>query len=246
MRLLYITTFSLLLFSCHSHVKPKPVPVPKDSVPQTTDSKLREEGEHLAEKILKPVDSLYKMSDTTFVRLADYSTDFSFDMRYATDNNFLKAQVYDCPECYTRAKTAQQLIKANTEFMTMGYHIKFFDCYRPLDVQKKMWKIVSNPIYVADPAKGSIHNKGGAVDITLVDREGNELPMGTEFDFFGEEAHHTYKDFPKEVLQNRNLLRSVMERYGFEPIESEWWHYNLKALVGAPVANFTWPCLNGL
>lgn len=242
MKILYVGLLCILLISCHSKTRSTSNTIKKDSVTTVIDREIPKNTKDIAHKVLKPLDSLYKLIDTTFVRLGDYSTDFTFDMRYATDNNFLKAQVYDCPECYTRARTAQQLIKANTEFMTMGYHIKFFDCYRPLDVQKKMWKIVPNAMYVADPAKGSIHNKGGAVDITLVDEEGNELPMGTEFDFFGQEAHHTFKDFPKEILQNRDLLRSVMERYGFEPIESEWWHYNLKELLGAPVANFTWPC----
>ncbi|WP_281752612.1 M15 family metallopeptidase [Neptunitalea chrysea] len=180
--------------------------------------------------------------DTTFVRLADYSDNFVFDMRYATPNNFLKTTVYDCAECYTRSKTAQQLIKANRSLLTRGYKIKFFDCYRPLDVQKKMWKIVPNPMYVADPAKGSIHNRGGAVDITLVDSLGNELPMGTGFDFFGKEAHHTYTDLPQEVLDNRKLLKTTMEAYGFKSIESEWWHYNLASMIGASVANFVWEC----
>lgn len=180
--------------------------------------------------------------DTTFVLLTDYSDDFVFDMKYATEDNFLKSKVYDCDECYVRTLTAKALIAANAEFMKMGYRIKFFDCYRPLDVQKKMWKIFPNPIYVADPALGSIHNRGGAVDITLVDLEGNELDMGTTFDFFGKEAHHAYQGFSSEVLSNRKLLKETMEKHGFLSITSEWWHYNLKALSRATVANFKWNC----
>src|SRR5690606_38618427 len=130
------------------------------------------------------------LADTTFVRLADFSDDFAFDMRYATENNFLKAQVYDCAECYTRVKTAKAVIAANADFMDKGVRIKFFDCYRPNSVQYKMWDIVPNPQYVANPVKGSIHNRGGAVDITLVDLEGKELDMGTDFDFFGKRAYH--------------------------------------------------------
>lgn len=190
----------------------------------------------------QPRPSLDALNDTTFVRLQTYAPDFVYDLKYATDDNFLKAVVYDCAECYVRVLTAKALIKANTELMEKGYKIKFFDCYRPLDVQKKMWKIVPNPIYVADPAKGSIHNKGGAVDITLVDLEGNELDMGTPFDFFGREAHHAYQELPAKVLQNRLLLKETMERHGFWAITSEWWHYNLSALSNAPVANFRWEC----
>ncbi|WP_461532714.1 M15 family metallopeptidase [Sinomicrobium sp.] len=186
--------------------------------------------------------SLEGIADSTFVRLADYSSDFVFDMKYATEDNFLESKVYDCAECYVRAVTARAVIEANKELMKQGYRIKFFDCYRPLDVQKKMWKIVSNPQYVADPAQGSIHNKGGAVDITLVDMEGNELDMGTGFDYFGKEGHHDYTDLPEVVLSNRKLLKTTMEKYGFKSIRTEWWHYNLVDASNAEVANFRWDC----
>ena len=84
-------------------------------------------------------------TDTTFVNLKDYSTDFVYDMKYATSDNFLKAQVYDCAECFLRLKTVEAFVKANKEFLKKGLRIKLFDCYRPLDIQKKMWAIVSNP-----------------------------------------------------------------------------------------------------
>lgn len=183
------------------------------------------------------------VADTTFVNLRDYSNDFIYDMRYATDNNFLKAKVYDCPECYLRFKTVKALVKANEKFMKKGYRIKLFDCYRPLDIQKKMWTIVSNPEYVADPKKGSIHNRGGAVDITLVDEQGKELDMGTGFDHFGPEAAHDYENLPEEVRQNRKLLRNTMTGLGFRIFESEWWHYNLKRSArNFEVSNLKWNC----
>ncbi len=184
------------------------------------------------------------IADTTFVRLADFSEDFAYDMRYATENNFLKAKVYDCPECYTRAKTAKALIRANKDFMEKGVKIKFFDCYRPNSVQYKMWEIVPNPQYVANPDKGSIHNKGGAVDITLVDLEGKELDMGTDFDYFGKKAYHDNMDLPQEILDNRKLLKETMEAHGFWSIRTEWWHYNLSAASNDKVANFKWECLD--
>jgi D-alanyl-D-alanine dipeptidase len=174
--------------------------------------------------------------------LADFSADFAYDMRYATENNFLKAKVYDCAECYTRVKTAKALIAANADFMEQGVKIKFFDCYRPNSVQYKMWEIVPNPQYVANPDKGSIHNKGGAVDITLVDMEGNELDMGTDFDYFGKRAYHDNMDLPQEILDNRKLLKETMEDHGFWSIRTEWWHYNLSAASNDRVANFKWEC----
>ena len=180
--------------------------------------------------------------DTSFVNLKEYSTDFVYDMKYATDDNFLKSKVYNCAECYMRLKTAKALIKANSKFMKLGYKIKLYDCYRPLDVQKKMWAIVSNPSYVANPSKGSIHNRGGAVDITLVDGNGKELNMGTAFDFFGPEASHDYKNFPEEILQNRALFKKIMISSKFQSFDSEWWHYNLKNAKLDPISNFKWKC----
>ncbi|MEZ7499338.1 M15 family metallopeptidase [Flavobacterium sp. Arc3] len=181
-------------------------------------------------------------NDTTFVNLKDYSSDFVYDMKYATTDNFLKAKVYDCAECYLRLKTVVALIEANKEFIKKGYRIKLFDCYRPLDIQKRMWKIVSNPQYVADPAKGSIHNRGGAVDITLVDAYSKELDMGTPFDFFGEEASHGYTKLSEEVKNNRILLKSIMTANNFNSFDSEWWHYNLKSGLKDNVSNVKWDC----
>lgn len=180
--------------------------------------------------------------DNTFVNLKNYSRDFVFDMKYATADNFLKEQVYPCDECFLRVKTIKALLHANQAFIAKGYRIKLYDCYRPLAIQKKMWKIVPNPTYVANPKKGSIHNKGGAVDITLVDSLGVELNMGTGFDFFGPEAGHNYTDLSAEILANRQLLKSIMLQYNFKSFDSEWWHYNLNNSATDEVSNLKWRC----
>lgn len=180
--------------------------------------------------------------DSTFVNLKEYSSDFVYDMKYATEDNFLKAKVYDCSQCFLRLKTVKALITANEKFIKNGFRIKIFDCYRPLDIQKRMWKIVSNPEYVADPAKGSIHNRGGAVDITLVDFNGKELDMGTTFDFFGPEAGHYFDNLTYEVKKNRSFLKKIMKKSNFISFDSEWWHYNLKNASKEKVANQKWKC----
>ena len=181
-------------------------------------------------------------ADSTFVNLKDFSTDFVYDMKYATTDNFLNAKVYECPECFLRLKTVKALLEANAFFIKKGYRIKIYDCYRPLSVQKKMWELVSNPSYVANPAKGSIHNRGGAVDISLVDDNGQEIDFGTSFDFFGKEAAHSYKKISKNIKKNRKFLRKVMEKNGFKALESEWWHYNFSGALGDSVSNFNWKC----
>ncbi len=203
------------------------------------DSPLSRVREKAASPTLK---SLERLPDTTFILLKEYSGDFMYDLRYATENNFLNEQVYDCARCYTRVKTAKALIAANRDFMKKGYRIKFFDCYRPNSVQYKMWALVPNPQYVANPVKGSIHNKGGAVDITLVDRNDRELDMGTDFDYFGKKAYHDNSDLPALVLENRRILRETMEKYGFWSIRTEWWHYNLGASSMDAVVDFRWEC----
>ena len=105
-----------------------------------------------------------------------------------------------------------------------------------------MWKILPGTHYVANPAKGSKHNRGAAVDLTLVDAQGKELNMGTPFDFFGKEAHHTYTEHPKEVLENRKLLKETLNKYNFKSIYSEWWHYEYRPEMQSKVENFEWQC----
>ena len=239
MKNLLILFITLLILSCKTKegkneqqiIVEKEITIIKDTITTIKD--------------LQPkLKSLQGIADTTFVRLADYSHNFAYDLRYATTNNFLKEKVYDCAECYTRVKTARALLKANKELNSLGYRIKFFDCYRPNSVQYKMWEIVPNPQYVANPKKGSIHNKGGAVDITLEKLDGVELDMGTDFDFFGKRAYHDNFNLPKQVLANRKILKETMEKYGFWSIRTEWWHYNLSAASNDKVANFKWDCAN--
>lgn len=177
-----------------------------------------------------------------FVNLRNYSNDFVLDMKYATDDNFLKEKVYPCGECYLRAKTVKALLAANKSFLDKGFRIKIYDCYRPKAIQKKMWKIVPDANYVANPKKGSIHNRGGAVDISLVDDKGKELDMGTKFDFFGKEASHNYLEFSEEILKNRKFLKEVMQQHNFKSFDSEWWHYNLNGSSKDEVSNQKWKC----
>ncbi|WP_282085139.1 M15 family metallopeptidase [Aquimarina algiphila] len=181
-------------------------------------------------------------NDEGFVNIEEMSSEFVLDMRYATSNNFLKEKVYSCAKCYVRKEVAEALVKANNDLLAQGYRIKLFDCYRPHSVQKKMWKIFPNPGYVADPKGGSIHNKGAAVDITLVRSAGGGVDMGTDFDHFGKEAHHSYSGHSKTILSHRKLLRETMEKHGFKTIRTEWWHYNFKSNGGYKISDFKWKC----
>ncbi len=190
------------------------------------------------------LDIAKEKDSNAFVNLRNYSGDFVYDMKYATSDNFLKEKVYPCGECFLRVKTVKALLQANKSFLEKGYRIKIYDCYRPKAIQKKMWKIVPDANYVADPKKGSIHNRGGAVDISLVDASGKELEMGTKFDFFGKEASHNFTEFSTEILTNRKLLKETMLRHNFKSFDSEWWHYNLNGSNKDEVSNQKWDCAN--
>ncbi len=168
--------------------------------------------------------------DTTkrLVRLSDYISPFLVDWKYASADNFTKTVLYDDPVAYLRIEAAEALQKVQKELNKQNLGIKIFDAYRPYNVTKKMWQVVPDDRYAANPAKGSGHNRGAAVDLTLIDLTTNkEIGMPTAFDDFTEKAHHTYTDLSEKILANRNLLRSTMEKYGFVALETEWWHYYL-------------------
>ncbi len=148
------------------------------------------------------------------------------DMRYATPDNFTGKRVYECNRCYLREATARKLARAQAQLKKEGFALKAWDCYRPLSVQKIFGALVPDPRFVADPAKGSKHNRGTAVDVTMVDAQGNEAAMPTLFDAFTERASRNSNDFPPEVLKNRKTLENAMKNAGFEPLPSEWWHFD--------------------
>lgn len=179
----------------------------------------------------------------SLVDITTLSTEFDYDIRYATPNNFIGETLYDCAKCLLQTEVAEALLIANQYFCEKGYKIKLYDCYRPLDVQKKMWAKVPRPTYVANPyGKGSIHNKGAAVDITLVTLEGCYVEMGSDYDFFGRAAHIDNYNFSEEILANRKLLIEGMRLHGFNTVRTEWWHYSFRKNWSYPTLNDPLPC----
>ncbi len=235
MKWFFIPILSLpLLFSC----------LTKASEESTASDEIVMDTVNSAKTVEESLDTLISsLSDTSFLFLSALSNDFVYDMKYATTDNFLKTRVYSCNQCLIRKEVAVGLIKANDLLIQQGYRIKLFDCYRPLSIQKKMWEVLPDSKYVANPKYGSVHNRGGAVDITLVDTDGNELAMGTSFDHFGVEAHHSYSKLPDTVITNRRLLKETMEAAGFTAIDTEWWHYNYgTSRTNYPISDFETKC----
>lgn len=182
-------------------------------------------------------------SQDTLVNLKDLSTEFEYEIRYATPNNFIGETLYDCAECLLRPEVAEALLQANQYFCERGYRIKIYDCYRPLDVQKKMWTKVPRPTYVGNPyGNGSVHNKGAAVDITLETIEDCYVEMGSDYDYFGREAHIDNYNFSNEILANRKLLIDGMRKFGFNTIRTEWWHFSFRKNWSYKTLNIPLPC----
>lgn len=168
------------------------------------------------------------LNPTVLVDLQAINPRIALDIRYATTNNFVKQKLYPQARCILRAGVAQQLSQVQTDLEKQGLGLKVYDCYRPLAIQKVLWKIKPDPRYVADPVGGSRHNRGASVDVTLIDRTGKELPMPTEFDDFSDRASRTYNNLPENVRQNRQLLEDAMVKAGFTPLVTEWWHFDGK------------------
>src|SRR5688572_15560333 len=163
-------------------------------------------------------------------RLVDLQTlGIPLDIRYATPDNFMKKTLYPVAKAYLRAPAARALANVQSELAARGLGIKVFDAYRPYRVTEAMWEAIRNPDYVADPAKGSRHNRGAAVDLTLIDlRTGAEVAMPTGYDDFTPRARQDFADLPPEVIANRKILRDAMVAHGFDPLPSEWWHFDYR------------------
>jgi D-alanyl-D-alanine dipeptidase len=185
-----------------------------------------------------------KQADTTpFVDIRSVNPRIALEIPYATPNNFTKRRLYRQARCILRAPVAQALSKVQTDLETQGLGLKVYDCYRPLSVQKLMWQIVPDERYVGNPARGSRHNRGAAVDLTLVDRSGKELTMPTTFDDFTERASRSYENLPADVIKNRQTLEAAMVKAGFIPLPTEWWHFDGKNWQQYPVRDISFDAI---
>ncbi|MCQ2249728.1 MAG: M15 family metallopeptidase [Bacteroidales bacterium] len=184
------------------------------------------------------VDMYYDGLEMDFINLKNFSHLLLFDIRYNTDNNFAHARLYPEPIAWMRYVAARDFLDAARHFADMGFRIKVFDTYRPRDVQYKMWEIVPDARFVANPNTGSIHNRGGAADITLVDADGNDLDMGTDFDFFGPEAYPSCTTISAQAQKNRKLLSDNITKFHFKAITSEWWHFSHTTARSFQLSNF--------
>ena len=163
------------------------------------------------------------IKDTDFVDIQQIIPSVDLDIKYATTDNFTHTKLYNSPKALLRQGTVNKLKKVADEVEKKGYHLKIWDAYRSPDAQFKMWNLVPDTRYVANPFKGySNHSRGSAVDLTLMDSQGHELPMPTGYDDFTAAAAKANNNV------NAKYLQTVMIEHGFKSLETEWWHFDDK------------------
>lgn len=167
------------------------------------------------------------------------------DLRYATTNNFIHKRIYqNVTTTYLCMKAITALSEVQQKLIEKGLGLKIFDAYRPYAATELMWELVKDDRYTADPKKGSGHNRGIAVDLTIIDfNTKKEIAMGTAFDNFSDTAHHNFTALSNEILQNRLLLKELMEHNGFKALDTEWWHYSLTSGKKYPLLNLSFKTL---
>ncbi len=172
------------------------------------------------------LEEMPKRTDSDFVRVKDYIPDIVIELKYATSNNFTGSVVYDFSDVYLRYSTILKLMDVQAELRQQGYLLKIWDGFRPIEAQRKLWQAKPDPTYVSNPDTGTnSHSRGNTLDVTLVNAEGRELEMPSAFDDFTTFADRDYSDCTDAAAENAKLLQTVMEKHGFQGLQSEWWHY---------------------
>lgn len=173
--------------------------------------------------------SVEEDQNNLMVDLESYIPRLVLDIRYATDSNFTGETIYTKPKAFVRKPVAEALLEIQNKLNNIGYGLKIFDAYRPYAATLKFYEVYPDTNFVAAPWKGSVHNRGCAVDVSLIDIvTQQELPMPTKFDDFSEKASLNYEELDPIIKANRDMLVKFMTENGFTSYEYEWWHFNFK------------------
>lgn len=218
-RLALLLCIPMLLSGCRTaEVRETTLPTAPTTVPTTVPPVTQAPTAPLA---------LPELEDDDFARVLDYIPTARQELFYATENNFTGQKIYEFVEVYLRYGTVKKLMAVSEELAQQGLYIKIWDGFRPVSAQFKLWEICPNSTYVANPNKGfSNHSRGNAVDLTLVDANGQELEMPTEFDDFSGKAARDYSNCSETAAANAKLLEDTMQKHGFQGYYGEWWHFN--------------------
>jgi D-alanyl-D-alanine dipeptidase len=228
-RLLYLFIIAGLLAGCHRTDPRNPYNLPIANTIEIYQAQVAENP------------------DTELVDLQEMIPGIDLFIPYATSQNFTGVPIYTSAKAFLCKPVAEALAAAQDSLMKIGLGFRILDAYRPYAGTLYFYKVYSDTTFVANPAKGSIHNRGAAVDLTLIRLDtGEPLIMPTAFDSFSDTASHLFMDLPPEVLENRALLRNIMETYGFSIYEPEWWHYNFRNARSYPLRDVSFEELMNL
>jgi zinc D-Ala-D-Ala dipeptidase len=238
---------ALVLVACSSpgpgpsatpHPAPGPSPAPAPA-PSAADG-----GEPTTSTSTSTSTSTFVGSPDDLVDVAELEPGIAIEMRYATADNFTGRPVYPVARCLLRRAVAERLARVQARLAADGRGLKVWDCYRPFHVQEDFWKRVPDARYVAKPVRrrgvpvsGSKHNRGAAVDLTLVDAAGAELEMPTSYDDFSARAHRGHASWSATARANAVALEAAMVAEGFEPLPTEWWHFDAAGWQAYPLAD---------
>ena len=165
--------------------------------------------------------------ETRLVEIKKYIPDIVLDIRYATTNNFTHQQMYKEARAFARLPVVLALKQVQADLKKQGLGLKIYDAYRQYAITVKFYEVAHDTNFVADPRKGSKHNRGCAIDLSAINlKTGKELEMPTGFDSFSKRAASAFMDLPKVEIDNRAILKTAMEAHGFREIPTEWWHFD--------------------
>lgn len=229
-RLICLWAALLLLSACAAAPEPpeEPVSLPEEAAPQES-LRVPEARPDPPEAPDNPPENPPDPPEdpAAFVRAADYIPGLVVDLRYAAEDNFTGQRIYDFSDAYLRYGTVQKLAAVQAALAQEDLGLKIWDAYRPPAAQFRLWEICPDRRYVADPNRGfSSHSRGNTLDLTLVDKAGNELEMPSGFDDFSAKADRDYRDASPQAAENAQKLEDAMTAGGFAPYSQEWWHFS--------------------
>ncbi|MBW7848420.1 MAG: M15 family metallopeptidase [Bacteroidales bacterium] len=168
-------------------------------------------------------------SSNSMIDLEAFIPSIVLDIRYAGSHNFTRQKIYTHARAFVRRPVAKALLKVQQSLDSIGLGLKIYDAYRPYQASLKFFEVYPDTSFVAAPWQGSRHNRGAAVDVSLIDKKSRlEVQMPTKFDDFSAAAAPDYNNLPDEARHNRKLLIDVMKKHGFSVYPTEWWHFDFQ------------------
>ncbi|MEW6522913.1 MAG: M15 family metallopeptidase [Bacillota bacterium] len=182
-----------------------------------------------------------RLLEAGLVEITREETGIIVALPYATEENFMGRAVYASSRAFAVPELVDKLVRVQARLQASGYGLKVLDAYRPYSVQLIMWEAYPDPVWVGSPQRGSSHNRGAAVDVTLVDGDGEELEMPTPFDEFSPRAHVDYDGASVAARRHLSLLRAAMLAEGFVDYPAEWWHFSIPGASRYPLLDLPLP-----